>query len=311
MTIQLDLPGGFLLKRKPIMAAATALAFVATGLVVTGVALTARPATAALSDVPADCSVSNAAYRSDGQRLAYRYSAGKTSIEAISGDKLGWVPSGLVTFGSIGDDTYWSNHSLATHPTDGYIYLVKRVAQKTDGVWKITEHTTTRIKSGFAGTRFLSMAWPYVYRAAGTSLYRYKFAFVDGKPTMSAPVKLAGTGWDTVNTLAYQRSGGTGTAKVDVLIGTKSNGQLKEWRINYASPAAITGKVLRTTGWAPFTSLNTGYCDAHPNGRPLLGITAEGRASVHFDANETDGDGTDIKGGSLGLLGWTAKAYGR
>jgi hypothetical protein len=311
MTIPPDLPGRIDLKRKSIMAAATAIAFVATGLVVTGVALTARPATAALSDVPADCSVSTAAYRSDGQRLTYRYSARTTSTQAISGDKLGWVPSGLVGFGSSGGSDWFRESNLVTHPTDGYIYLVKRAAERIDGVWKITEHTTTRVKSGFAGTRLLSMAWPYVYRTAGTSLYRYKFAFVDGKPTMSAPVKLAGSGWDTVNTLAYQRTSGTGSAAADVLIGTKSNGELKEWRINYASPAAITSKVLRTTGWAPFASLNTGFCDAHPNGRPLLGITAEGRASVHFDANETDGVGSDIKGGSLGLLGWTATAYGR
>jgi hypothetical protein len=28
------------------------------------------------------------------------------------------------------------------------------------------------------------------------------------------------------------------------------------------------------------------------------------------DASAKDWDGTDIKGGSLGALGWTAKAYG-
>jgi hypothetical protein len=297
------------LKRKSIMAAAAALAVVASGLAVAGVAVTARPATAALSDVPADCAVSMPAYRSDGQALAYRYSAGKTSTQAISGDKLGWVPTGLMTFSESGAEDFFENRSLVTHPTDGYIYHIKRVGQRIDGVWKITEHTVTRVKSGFAGTKLLTMEWPYLYRVAGTSLYRYKFAYSNGQPTISAPVKMPGTAWDTVNTLKYQRTSGTGSAATDVLIGTKSNGELKEWRINYASPVAITSKVLRGSGWAPFTSLNRGWCDSHPNGRVLLGITAEGRASVHFDANSTDGDGSDIKGGSLGLLGWTEKAY--
>lgn len=292
--------------RKSILAAATALTAVAAGLVVTS---TARPATAALGDVPADCNVSAAAYRSDGQRLSYRYSVGKPSTEAVSGDMLGWVPSGLVTFSNIGAEDFWSNNSLATHPTDGHIYLVKRVANRIDGVWKITEHKVTRVKSGFAGTRFLTMAWPYVYRAAGTSLYRYKFAFSDGQPTISAPVKLPGTAWDTVRTLSHGRTVGTGSAAVDVMLGTKSNGELKEWRINYATPATITSKALKTKGWAPFVSLNIGYCNSHPNGRALLGITTAGSASVHFDANRTDGVGTDIKGGSLGPLGWTEKTY--
>ncbi|WP_328996193.1 hypothetical protein OG394_16220 [Kribbella sp. NBC_01245] len=294
--------------RKSILAAATALTVVAAGLV-TGVVVTARPATAALSDVPADCSVYTTAYRSDGQRLTYSYSARKTGTQAISGDKLGWVPSAVVTFLESGGADSRAASSLVAHPTDGNVYLLKRVVTRTDGVWKVTEHKLTRVKSGFAGTRHLEMAWPYVYRVAGTSLYRYKFAFSDGQPTMSAPVKLSGVGWDTVRTLAYQRTAGTGSTAVDVLLGTKANGELKEWRINYATPARITPKVLRTSGWASLASLNTGWCDSHPNGRPLLGITAAGRASIHFDANKTDGVGTDIKGGSLGLVGWTAEAY--
>jgi hypothetical protein len=132
----------------------------------------------------------------------------------------------------------------------------------------------------------------------------------DGVPT--APVKLAGTAWDTVKTLTYERTEGTGSAAVDVLIGTKSNGELKEWRINRTSPtSAISSTVLKSVGWGAFTSLSTGYCQDHPNGRPLLAISAVGSASVHFDANKTDRSGTDIKGGSLGLLGWTARAYGQ
>jgi hypothetical protein len=122
---------------------------------------------------------------------------------------------------------------------------------------------------------------------------------------------LASTAWDTVNTLTYERTEGTGSAQVDVLIGTKSNGQLKEWRINLATPTSITSTVLQTTGWASFTSLSSGYCQNHPNGRPLLAITAAGAASVYFDANATDKLGTDIRGGSLGSLGWTGKAYGQ
>lgn len=295
--------------RRNILAAGIAVAVVAAGLVATGVAVTARSASAAIGDVPADCWTLNSAYRSDGQRLTYRYKDKLPTTEALPGDKLGWVPTGLVTFLESGDATSWENQSLATHPTDGNIYLIKRVGQKIDGVWKVTTHTVTRVAAGFGGTRFITMAWPYVYRAAGTSLYRYKFAYVDGKPTLSGRKTLSGSAWDTVNTLDHQRTIGTGTAAVDVLFGTKANGQLKEWRISHASPAVITSKVLKETGWGSFTSLGRGYCNSHPNGRALMGITAEGRASIHFDANEKDGLGTDIKGGSLGLVGWTEKAY--
>ena len=54
---------------------------------------------------------------------------------------------------------------------------------------------------------------------------------------------------------------------------------------------------------------STGVCTAGTTPPLSMVITAEGRASVYFDANETDGLGTDIKGGSLGLVGWTEKAY--
>jgi hypothetical protein len=171
--------------------------------------------------------------------------------------------------------------------------------------------SASHIGVGYTGARILATASPYLYHVAGTSLYRSTESYVNGVLTLSRPVKLAGTGWDGVKTLVYERSGGTGTAAVDVLIGTKANGELKEWRINRATPTRITSKVLRASGWAGFTSLSTGYCDAHPNGRPLLAITATGSASVYFDALKTDGIGTDIKGGWLGSLGWTAKAYGQ
>ncbi|MEU4393264.1 hypothetical protein [Kribbella sp. NPDC023855] len=128
---------------------------------------------------------------------------------------------------------------------------------------------------------------------------------------MSAPVRLRATGWNAVKTLTFERTEGTGTAKVDVLIGTKTSGELVEWRINVAKPTTISSTVLKSTGWGGFTSLSSGYCGSHPSGRSLLGITAAGAAAVYFDANRTDRRGTDIKGGSLGSLGWTAKGYGQ
>jgi hypothetical protein len=295
--------------RKSIVSAATALSVVATGLA--GVVVPAGPAIAALSDVPADCSVSTAAYRSDGQRLSYVYSDRTTSTRAYANDNLGWVPSAHQQIGGSGDDTIFRSTELAVHPTDGWLYKVSRQGELVDGTWTITAISTSRLKSGFANTQILATASPYLYRVAGNSLYRYTETYVDDEFTFSSPVKLTGTAWDTVNTLTYERSGGTGSAAVDVLIGTKTNGELKEWRVNRATPTTITSKVLKASGWAPFTSLSTGYCDAHPNGRPLLAIRANGAASVHFDAKKTDGVGTDIKGGSLGSLGWTAKAYGQ
>lgn len=297
--------------RKSIVAAATALSVVATGLAVAGVVVPAGPAAAALSDVPTDCSVSTAAYRSDGQRLSYVYSDRTTSTKAYANDNLGWVPSAHQQIGASGDDTSFRSTEYAAHPTDGWLYKVSRQGELVDGTWRVTAITASRLKNGFADTRILASASPYLYRVAGTSLYRYTETYVDDVFTLSAPVRLTTTGWDTVNTLTYERSGGTGSAAVDVLIGTKANGELKEWRVNRATPTTITSKVLRSSGWGPFTSLSTGYCDAHPNGRPLLGITAAGSASVHFDTLKTDGVGTDIKGGSLGSLGWTAKAYGQ
>ncbi|WP_203859257.1 hypothetical protein [Plantactinospora mayteni] len=293
------------------MAAATALTAVATGFAVAGVVVPAGPANAALSDVPADCGVSTAAYRSDGQRLSYVYSDRTTSTKAYANDNLGWVPSAHQQIGGSGDDTSFRSTEYAAHPTDGWLYKVSRQGELVDGTWRVTAKSASRLKNGFAGTRILASASPYLYRVEGTSLYRYTETYVDDVFTLSAPTKLKGVGWDTVNTLTYERSGGTGSAAVDVLIGTTTNGELREWRINRATPTTIASKVLRASGWASFTSLSTGYCAAHPDGRPLLGIKATGVASVHFDALKTDGVGTDIKGGSLGALGWTAKAYGQ
>ncbi len=297
--------------RKSTVATATALSVVATGLVVTGVLVTARPSAAALSDVPADCRVSTAAYRSDGQRLTYVYSAGKTSTNAYANDNLGWVPTAHQQIGASGDDTSFRSTEYAARAGQARLFKVSRVGELVDGTWRIKSMSASHIGVGYAGTRILASASPYLYHVAGTSLYRSTESYVDGVFTLSPPVKLAGSGWDGVKTLVYERSGGTGSAAVDVLIGTKANGELKEWRINRATPTRIASKVLRASGWAGFTSLSTGYCDAHPNGRPLLGITVAGKASVYFDALKTDGVGTDIKGGSLGSLGWTAKAYGQ
>jgi hypothetical protein len=297
--------------RKSIVAGATALAAVATGLAVTGIVGTARPASAALGDVPADCFATATAYRSDGQRLSYGFADRKTSTRALAGDNLGWVPTAAAPVAESGGGDTFQGSTMAVHPTDGYLYLVQRVGRRIDGVWRITEHSVRRLAPGFAGTRILASGrFPYYYRVAGKSLYRFKVVYAEGKPpTISTPVKMPGDGWDTVNTLHDRRTGGTSAAPVHVLIGTKTNGQLKEWYVKETTPATITSKVLRDSGWASFTSLNTGFCNSHPNGGTVLGITAAGRASVHFDANLKDGNGSDIKGGSLGAVGWTEKAY--
>ncbi|MEV0286995.1 tachylectin-related carbohydrate-binding protein [Kribbella sp. NPDC050820] len=292
--------------RKSIVAAATALAVSAAGIVVA-----ARPTTAAVGDVPADCSVFTTAYRSDGQRLTYVYDGGTTSTSEYANDNLGWVPTSYQQIGASGDDTVFRTTGYAARAGSDRLFKVTREGHLIDGSWRIMAMSASHIGVGFAGARILASASPYLYHVAGTSLYRSTESYVNGVLTLSTPVKLAGKGWDTVNTLVYERSGGTGTAAVDVLIGTKANGELKEWRINRATPTTISSKVLRSTGWGAFTTLSTGSCDAHPDGRALLGITATGRVSVHFDAKKTDGIGTDINCGSLGSLGWTAKAYGQ
>ncbi|NIK56449.1 hypothetical protein [Kribbella shirazensis] len=297
--------------RKPIVAGATALlAVAAAGLAVTGVVVNARPADAALGDVPADCSASTTAYRADLQRLTYRYSAQKTSIGAYANDNpTSFVPTAHQNLGGAGDDTVFRSTDYAAHPSQDHLYKVSREGKLVDGTWHIVNSSSSHISNGFASTRILAYAHPYLYRVTGSSLYRYTLN-ADGVPT--AKVKLSGTAWNTVNTLVYERTEGTGTAAVDVLIGTKANGELKEWRIKRATPtSSIASTVLKQVGWAKFTSLSTGYCSAHTGGRVLLGITATGAASVHFDANAKDRDGSDIKGGSLGELGWTAKAYGQ
>jgi len=298
--------------RKSIVASATALAVVATGLAVVGVVGTARPSSAAVGDVPADCSNWTTAYRSDGQRLAYVRRDNKTSTEALPGDNLGWVPTAAVGGIDSGGADSWEGTSLVTHPTDGYLYHLKRVGERIDGVWRVTRHTATRLAPGFAGTRILAGGrHPYYYRVAGNSLYRFKLIYSAGQPpTISVPEKMPGSGWDSVKTLQKARTGGTAAAPVHVLLGTRTNGELKQWRITEATPATISSKVLQSTGWGSFTSLTIGDCrPSLPNGRSLMGITAAGRAAVYFDANEKDGVGTDIKGGWLGLLGWTEKAY--
>ena len=295
--------------RKTILSAAVAFALAATGLVV----MTSSSG-AAVGDVPDDCAVATAAYRSDGQRLGYRYERNHdwpAQVLAIEGDKLPWVPTALTLgnrWGGGGDS--FSRLEFAVHPTDGYVYELDRAAVRGDDhVWRMTKNTATRLTAGFAGTRILAYAYPYLYQVKGNSLYRYLLVS-DG---LTDRVKMPGTAWDTVKTLVFERKGGTDAAPVHVLIGTKTNGELKEWRIKVANPPATTipSTVLRSAGWGSFTSLSTGFCENHLNGRALLGITATGSASVYFDASAKDWDGTDIKGGSLGALGWTAKAYGQ
>ncbi|MEV8372518.1 hypothetical protein AB0P21_07255 [Kribbella sp. NPDC056861] len=289
--------------RKPFIAAVGAIALA-------GTALTALPASAAVGDVPAECAVYTTAYRSDGQRLSYGYDARKTSITSYPGDKLTWVPSAQQQIGGAGDTDLFISSELVTHPTDGYLYDLERRGERTNGVWKMTKNTATRMSSGFANTRILTIG-TYVYRVAGTALYRYTLTYTGGKYVVSAPTTLKATGWDAVKTLTYERTEGTGAAAVDVLIGTKTNGELKEWRVNLATPTTIGSTVLQSTGWSSFGSLSSGYCQSHQAGRPLLGITPAGAASIYFDANQTDRIGTDIKGGSLGALNWTAKSYGQ
>ncbi|WBQ05062.1 hypothetical protein [Kribbella sp. CA-293567] len=291
--------------RKPFLAAAaTALAVAVTGLVVVN-----QPAGAALGDVPKDCQVSTAAYRSDGQRLTYTYNGGLVGTKAYAGDKLRWVPSALQQIGGSGDDTSFRSTEFAVHPTDGYLYRVSRRGELVDGAWRVPEVGVTRLEAGFGATRVLAYGYPYLYRVTGSALYRYTVDPSTGVP--AAAVRLATTGWSGVNSLVYERTAGTGAGAVDVLIGTDTGGQLKEWKINRATPTQVTAKALRLSGWSAFTSLSTGFCADHPAGRPLLAITAAGSASVQFDANMSDGLGTDIKGGSLGALGWTARAYGQ
>ncbi|MEU4805165.1 hypothetical protein [Actinosynnema sp. NPDC023587] len=277
-----------------------------------GVTLTAAPAEAAVGDVPADCSVDAPAYRSDGQRLVYGYAAGKTSVTSYQDDTLSWVPSALHAIHRAGEVGRLTTVDVAAHPTDGYLYQIDRQAQLTDGVWKVTSKTATRMAPGFADTRLLAGGGRYVFRVAGSSLYAYTVSWSDsGRYAVSAPLTLRTTGWDSVRTLDFARTEDTGDAVVDVLIGTKSNGELKEWRVNRATPTTIDSTTLRTSGWSGFSTLTIGWwCAEHRSGRPLLGITPAGTASVYFDANARDANGVDIKGGSLGSLGWTAKSYG-
>lgn len=271
----------------------------------------AGPVRAAVSDVPADCGTWATAYKADGQRISYGYENKTAKTVQYPGDKLAWVPSAQQQIGGAGDVDLFISSELVTHPTDGYIYQLERRGERTNGVWTMKQNQATRIASGFGGTKVLAIGSSYVYRIAGTALYRYNLAYVNGKPTLSGKKTLASTNWDTVKTFTFERTEGTGTSAAEVFVGTKTNGQLKEWRIPVSTPTSITSKVLQNTGWSSFASLSTGYCSSHPTGRPFLAITAGGSASVYFDANATDGVGTDIKGGSLGALGWTGKAYGQ
>ncbi len=136
----------------------------------------------------------------------------------------------------------FNSTEFAVHPTDGYVYKVSRRGELVDGAWKVAV-SATRLKSGFGSTRILAYGYPYLYRVTGSALYRYTVDPATGVP--SAAVRLASTGWGTVNTLVYERTGGTGAGTVDVLIGTDSGGQLKEWKINHATPTQITAKVLQ------------------------------------------------------------------
>ena len=275
--------------------------------VVAGLVLGGGSASAAVGDVPGDCGVWTTAYKADGQRISYGYEGGAKKTVQYPGDKLAWVPSAQQQTGAAGDTDLFISSELVTHPTDGYLYRLERRGERTNGVWAMTRNQATRVTSGFGGTKVLAIGSSYLYRIAGTALYRYTISYANGVPQLSGKKTLAATNWDTVKTFTYERT----AAGVEVFVGTKTNGQLKEWRIPVATPTSITSKVLQNSGWSGFASLSTGYCSSHPAGRPLLGIATSGSASVYFDANATDGVGTDIKGGSLGALGWTGKTYGQ
>ncbi len=285
------------------LALTAVLTFAAAGLV-------AAPAQAA-AVVPTDCSVWTTAYESSGQRVSYGYTNEQPQVVSYTGDTLAWVPTAHQQLGGAGDLDLFISSELVTHPTDGYIYSLERRGVRTNGVWQMTKIELNRLSSGFAGTRVLAYGYPYLYRVAGTSLFRHEVSQVNGAWVVSAPVRLASTNWDGVKTFTFERREGTGAAEVDVLVGTKSNGELKEWRVNRATPTSISSTVLKTTGFSAFASLSTGYCLDHRAGRPLLGITAAGAASAYFDATANDRSGADITGGSLGSLGWTGKAYGQ
>ena len=299
--------------RKSIAAAVAALS-VAT----TGVVLVVRPSTAAVGEattaadgVPADCSVSAVAYRAaDEQRLNYGFSAGRPAgTESMFGDAR-WVPEAMTQMRDTSDATNIDTVEYAARAGHDRLFRVVRHAEFHDGAWFFKTQSATHVGLGYAGTRVLAASAPYVYSLSGSVLYRSKeVTYADGTPGLADPVKLA-TNWGSVNTLIFERRAGTGTSAVDVLIGTKSNGELKEWRINRATPTKITSTVLRGSGWESFTSLANGRCTEHPNGRVLLGITAAGSATVRFDPNRTDGVGSDFVGGPLGSLGWTEKAFG-
>ncbi|WP_460655043.1 hypothetical protein [Kribbella endophytica] len=274
-----------------------AVSLAAIGLAVVAGLVRSR-STVESSGVPADCTVSVEAYRADGQRLTYQYGVNRATTRIVAGDNLGWVPTGLVTIAGSGDDEAFTSQSLATHPTDGHLHLISRVGRRVGGVRKVTEQTVTRVGPGFAGTRLLTAADSHVYRVAGRTLYRYQLALAGGRHTISAPVKLSGD-WGAVNTLKHQRTEG----RRDVLIGTTSSGQLREWRVDHVTPAAITSTVLSETGWEAVTGLGIGVCD-YPNSRLLLGITATGTASVDFATSHAAPEGD-----ALGPLGWTAKTY--
>jgi hypothetical protein len=296
-----------------------AVAVAALSVATTGVVLVDRPSTAAVGeatagvgDVPADCSVSAVAYRAaDAQRLNYGFSAGRpTSTESMFGDAL-WVPTAMTQMRDTSDETNIDTVEYAANARYDYLFPVVRHAEFHDGEWFFkTQSAGGYVGPSYAGTRVLAASAPYVYSLSGSVLYRSKeVLYDDGEYGLTDPVKVA-TNWGSVNTLIFERRAGTGTSTVDVLIGTKSNGELKEWRINRATPIKITSTVLRGSGWESFTTLANGRCTEHPNGRVLLGITAAGSATVRFDPNRTDGVGSDFVGGSLGSLGWTEKAFG-
>lgn len=277
------------------------------GLVLTGASLTVAPAAqAAVKGVPTDCGVYSQAYRSNGQRVTYGYTSGKTLTIVKKNDKLTWQPKALQQWGAAGDSNVFISNDLAVHP-NGSLYDVYRRGTNTTA----TTVRVTRIASGWGDTRVLANSGDYLYRLTSKGLYRYTMSYSGSLAKPVSRKTVATTGWSGVKTLVFERTEGTGAAKVDVLLGTTSGGQLREWRIKQSTPSSKSAKVLKSSGWKNVTSISTGYCDKHPSGRPILAINSSGAASVWFDKNAKDGKGTDIVGGDTKTRGWTARTYGQ
>lgn len=162
-----------------------------------------------------------------------------------------------------------------------------------------TLDNTTRVATGMSAARLLAFAPNqgedrvmsgrlYSLNSRG-ELHRWQMDMFTGKVRVmyDRPVRGGGSFAD-VRTLTFSR----GTQDVDVLLATRTDGSLVEYKIGRPRARLMATRVLKASGFGAYTSTTVGYCNVAD--RIIVGTTKDGVVYSTYDADSDDGSGADF-----------------